>query len=203
MSVKKCKLALGVALLLSIVGTLVRGQQPVPKDLYEGYDWQVPNQKWMTPFKDEVPIYFVGRSQNLKEWNTLKSYWNEATEKAFDPLTGAEVMRRVMKIKVPLGLNQGPPVPAENPMTVARWSLGRDLYFDPVLSSDGTVSCALLPRSQEGLHRSVAGFHWHQRPKRRRQCPDRTERRLQHLPILGWPGQFAGRPGARAGGQPH
>jgi len=30
----------------------------------------------------------------------------------------------------------------ENPMTVAKWELGKKLYFDPILSSDGTVSCA-------------------------------------------------------------
>jgi hypothetical protein len=33
-------------------------------------------------------------------------------------------MRKAVKIKVPLGLTVNPPVPAENPMTVAKWSLG-------------------------------------------------------------------------------
>lgn len=43
--------------------------------------------------------------------------------------------------QVPLGL---PPVfwPEDNPYTKAKADLGRLLYFDPRLSSDGTVSCA-------------------------------------------------------------
>ena len=37
-----------------------------------------------------------------------------------------------------------PPVewPADNAFTQKRWELGRKLFFDPVLSIDGTVSCA-------------------------------------------------------------
>lgn len=35
-----------------------------------------------------------------------------------------------------------PPVPAHNPMSTAKVELGRQLFFDPRLSLDGTVSCA-------------------------------------------------------------
>src|SRR4051794_17190832 len=104
MTMKPWALALAAAL-LPLVGTLGRGQD-VPKDLYEGFDWQVPNLKLLTPFKDELPIYFVNRTQNLKEWNTLKAFWNEDTEKTSDPLTGEPVERKVLKVKVPLGLSQ-------------------------------------------------------------------------------------------------
>ena len=43
--------------------------------------------------------------------------------------------------KVPLGLL---PIqwPKDNPYSVAKWELGRALYYDPRLSGDGTVSCA-------------------------------------------------------------
>lgn len=34
-----------------------------------------------------------------------------------------------------------PPVPADNPMTAGKIELGKQLYFDPRLSLDGTVSC--------------------------------------------------------------
>lgn len=34
-----------------------------------------------------------------------------------------------------------PPIPADNPMTAEKIELGKQLYFDPRLSSDGTVSC--------------------------------------------------------------
>ena len=45
------------------------------------------------------------------------------------------------EFKVPIGL-EDPPVPADNPMTVEKVALGRQLYFDPRLSKDNTVSCA-------------------------------------------------------------
>lgn len=34
-----------------------------------------------------------------------------------------------------------PPVPADNPMSAAKVELGKQLYFDPRLSIDGTLSC--------------------------------------------------------------
>lgn len=34
-----------------------------------------------------------------------------------------------------------PPIPADNPMTPEKIALGKQLFFDPRLSSDGTVSC--------------------------------------------------------------
>ncbi len=106
------------------------------------YEWQVPRQHWKTPFKDEQPIYFVNRSQAAEEWDKLPRFWNETIEKAVDPQTGETVTRKAVKIKVPLGLTSNPPVPAENPMTVAKWRLGKQLYFSGLLSSDGTISCA-------------------------------------------------------------
>ena len=47
---------------------------------------------------------------------------------------------------VPLGLDLFAPVPAENPLTRARVELGRKLFFDPLLSADGRVSCASCHR---------------------------------------------------------
>lgn len=45
------------------------------------------------------------------------------------------------RMTVPKGLEEMP-VPADNPMTVEKVELGRQLYFDRRLSADGTVSCA-------------------------------------------------------------
>ncbi|MBK6622801.1 MAG: cytochrome-c peroxidase [Saprospirales bacterium] len=42
---------------------------------------------------------------------------------------------------VPLGFPE-PSFPEGNELTPERWTLGKRLFFDPVLSSDGTVSCA-------------------------------------------------------------
>ncbi|HHM04975.1 MAG TPA: cytochrome-c peroxidase [Gammaproteobacteria bacterium] len=38
-------------------------------------------------------------------------------------------------------LPEHPPIPADNPMTAAKIELGKQLFFDPRLSIDGTVSC--------------------------------------------------------------
>src|SRR5207249_4750202 len=43
---------------------------------------------------------------------------------------------------VPPGLARDRPMPAENRLTPERVRLGRKLFFDPVLSADGTVACA-------------------------------------------------------------
>jgi cytochrome c peroxidase len=45
------------------------------------------------------------------------------------------------EIKAPLGLPPVP-IPEDNPPTMETIALGRRLYYDPILSSDGTVSCA-------------------------------------------------------------
>jgi cytochrome c peroxidase len=51
---------------------------------------------------------------------------------------------------IPLGL--GPrPVPDDNPLTGARVRLGRQLFFDPILSGDGTVACATCHRPAHGF----------------------------------------------------
>ena len=43
---------------------------------------------------------------------------------------------------VPEGLKGPPAVPRDNPVTAARVELGRRLFFDPVLSADGSMACA-------------------------------------------------------------
>jgi len=42
------------------------------------------------------------------------------------------------------------PVPADNPMTAAKVELGKQLFFDPRLSSDNTVSCASCHDPKKG-----------------------------------------------------
>jgi cytochrome c peroxidase len=56
-------------------------------------------------------------------------------------------------VEVPAGLPPlmtGINVPASNPMTRAKWELGRQLYFDPRVSKDGTVSCATCHNPEKG-----------------------------------------------------
>jgi cytochrome c peroxidase len=44
--------------------------------------------------------------------------------------------------EIPLGLSSDRLLPADNELSAKRVQLGRRLFFDPSLSSDGTVSCA-------------------------------------------------------------
>ncbi len=146
---------LSVVLLACALGNAFLRSEPGPTakaDLSPvGYDWQIPNAAWMLPFKDEHPIYFVNRSQNAAEWDKLPAFWNSFVEKTNDPVTSSEVQRRAVKIKVPLGLTHSPPVPAENAMTVGKWRLGKELFFDSILSSDMTVSCSSCHDPKRGF----------------------------------------------------
>ena len=58
-----------------------------------------------------------------------------------------------LKVKLPLGLDTASAnvsIPPDNPMTRAKIELGRQLYFDPRLSSDATVSCASCHDPDQG-----------------------------------------------------
>jgi cytochrome c peroxidase len=112
-------------------------------------DFLLPNEAAMTPFKDRVPILFVTRNQ--PEWSKLENYWNEGQEETVDPSTGEKVTRKAVRIKIPSGLTTAPPVPSENPMTVGKWVLGKQLYYDKILSTDGTVSCASCHDPKKGF----------------------------------------------------
>ncbi len=114
---------------------------PLKSDLPDA-DWMIPNEKLMKPFAERVPIVFVSRGTSRKEWEQLPKFWNDATQDVPDPITQNTITQKIVKIKLPLGINLMPPVPPENPMTRGRWELGKRLYFDPIISSDATVSCA-------------------------------------------------------------
>lgn len=58
-----------------------------------------------------------------------------------------------VEVAVPTGLNALTPivhVPAANPITKAKLELGKQLYFDPRVSKDGTVSCATCHNPEKG-----------------------------------------------------
>jgi cytochrome c peroxidase len=58
-----------------------------------------------------------------------------------------------LTVKLPLGLSQGEGQIAgldENPLTRAKVELGRQLYFDPRLSSDASISCASCHHPETG-----------------------------------------------------
>jgi len=126
---------------ISVLSTsaLIAADPPPPAD---PLDAAIPNDSLKLPFKDDAPIVFVARGANAAEWEKLTAFWNESTETVPNPLTGETVTRRVVKLKVPLGLASAPLVPASNPMTAAKWELGKRLYYDKTLSTNGRIACA-------------------------------------------------------------
>ena len=63
-----------------------------------------------------------------------------------------------LAVKLPLGLSAGQGavvVPEDNPLTRAKIELGRQLYFDPRLSADGTVSCASCHHPDSGYGKAT------------------------------------------------
>ena len=61
-----------------------------------------------------------------------------------------------LDVKLPRGLAGGTKnmvIPPDNPITRAKIELGRQLYFDPRLSADDTISCASCHHPDEGFTR--------------------------------------------------
>ncbi len=103
----------------------------------------------------DVPIVFV--AQTSAEWPGLKTYWNEpphpaAMRLSHVGLTSLHALSAVaatehqasIKIKVPRGLpDPTPNVPPTNPLTLAKWQLGKKLFFENMLrAGEDSYSCA-------------------------------------------------------------
>jgi cytochrome c peroxidase len=52
---------------------------------------------------------------------------------------------------IPFGLERDRSIPRDNPLTAAKVRLGRRLFFDPILSADGTVACASCHHPDHGF----------------------------------------------------
>jgi cytochrome c peroxidase len=56
------------------------------------------------------------------------------------------------KLELPLGLQEEAAyIPPDNPLTIEKINLGRQLYFDGRLSADGTISCATCHAPDKGF----------------------------------------------------
>lgn len=53
--------------------------------------------------------------------------------------------------KIPVGFETSPVAPDDNPTTKEKVQLGRRLFFDPILSNNGTVSCASCHQPEHGF----------------------------------------------------
>jgi cytochrome c peroxidase len=77
----------------------------------------------------------------------LFAQWNHPRVQA---ASGLRPLGSPIAIKAPLGLPPVP-IPADNPLTAESVALGRRLYYDPILSSDNTVSCATCHSPDHGF----------------------------------------------------
>ena len=55
---------------------------------------------------------------------------------------GPSTSRASQRLEIPLGLDAYMPIPEDNRLTTEKVSLGRQLFFEGLLSRDGTISCA-------------------------------------------------------------
>jgi cytochrome c peroxidase len=77
----------------------------------------------------------------LASWLVLLG--GSALQGADVPLPPQDTLPAVLDLQtIPLGLDQDRPAARDNPLTKAKVQLGRRLFFDPILSADGTVACA-------------------------------------------------------------
>jgi cytochrome c peroxidase len=126
----------------------------------------------------EVPLVFVHEGTDHASWARLPRFWNfgpapwQPTRAA--SLTGlgtnpwslpvalAQPPQPIVRIKVPLGLDDPTPhIPAANPPTLAKWQLGKRLFFDEAILQPANVerkrSCATChPPAQRFADRTVA-----------------------------------------------
>lgn len=131
---------------------LIAGLSAAPATAQDKTPEKIPHE-WLLPKSGsmkQTPIIFVS-PRTPAEWSQLRGFWTPTTETAINPITGENEKRPVVKVKMPLGLTEAPPVPLENPLTVERWDLGRKLYFDPILSADATMACASCHSPKKGF----------------------------------------------------
>ncbi|MDF1745151.1 MAG: cytochrome c peroxidase [Gimesia sp.] len=84
------------------------------------------------PLKGQVWLTIDGMLGQSIPFHNVKFFWDHGSE--------------MIEHNTPLGLDSMLPVPINNPMTAEKVELGRELFFDTLLSVDNTVSCATCHR---------------------------------------------------------
>jgi len=77
------------------------------------------------PISDQAWVTVNGQLGTITEFKRMRFFWDYRTA-----------------LKVPKGLDSMVPIPMSNPLTPAKIRLGHDLFYEPNLSRDGTISCA-------------------------------------------------------------
>ena len=137
------------------------------KTFFDNWAWFKP-----TPPAFDVPIVFVADSD--PEWANLPAFWNHFPRPpAGQPtchlgqtplgVSAALVLAghgQTVKIKVPRGLpDPTPNIPGSNPPTLAKWQLGKSLFYAPILviSKFQKYSCASCHNPNHGFCEDRAG----------------------------------------------
>ncbi|MHB1425342.1 MAG: cytochrome-c peroxidase, partial [Gemmataceae bacterium] len=101
-----------------------------------------PEIQWIdidNPPKPDVLIEFVHAEKAPEAWSKLPSFWNAPPQ--------------IIQIKVPLGLpDPREYLPADEPLTLAKWKLGQLLFFDDSwLEAKTGTSCATCHQPDHGF----------------------------------------------------
>jgi cytochrome c peroxidase len=102
----------------------------------------------MNPIRKTSTITFIISSIFLG-WGLVQVQQDEDKP---SPVIPVDTLPQIdLNAELPLGLSNPPPVPEESPLSDEVVALGRKLFFDPILSEDGTVSCASCHQPDHGF----------------------------------------------------
>jgi len=94
------------------------------------------------PIKGQVWLTIDGMLGSSVPFKKVKFFWDYEA--------------KMVDLNIPLGLDSMLPMPIDNPLTTQKIELGRELFFDELLSADGTVSCATCHRPDHGFAEPLA-----------------------------------------------
>jgi cytochrome c peroxidase len=124
-----------------------------PRPLPTSFAYIVPTARDLKKIQPDVPIKFIHQETEPDKWKKLEQFWTLVHIKPPTPLGPP---RSEVRIKVPLGLNDPTPdIPSSNPPTVAKWALGKRLFFDKTYlypsNADWHFSCATCHQPKLGF----------------------------------------------------
>ncbi|MBI3409397.1 MAG: hypothetical protein HY040_13735 [Planctomycetes bacterium] len=138
-------------------------------------DELTPHWAWLETEARGTPIIFVPSS--AKEWAGLPAFWNlpnpalgeRTIHLGQEPLNlivamAAAKSQEAVKVKVPFGLPDPTPyLPAANPPTLEKWTLGKDLFFAKILTGEYKYACASCHDPEKGFADKLDQFSKAQR----------------------------------------
>lgn len=95
------------------------------------------------------------KTPQTAQWSAIPKFkQTQTTEDLKTPVATIPAFKNSKEapfVKVPLGLDEeNLNIPADNPLTPEKVTLGKMLYFDTRLSGDGTISCATCHNPEKG-----------------------------------------------------